>query len=288
MKKVLIGTLIMIGAMIFAQETQTVTLPVEGRSFTPEQMREILERDRQRVEMIQERVKADKEKAEKEKEVKELKVDEPKAEEVKPTNPIISKIYTFTYDPKFMRNNKAEATIEVNDQVEIKLTGDGRIVKWIAGKDENAVMDVIMTYHNESGTRPYVETIDFDLDEDEAEIVEKREDGSISRRPYVPVVSPFTRPNRQIQSRNRNRGGFQGGFEGPFPNQPGMMGIGQNMMNPPGRDPFGQSQVIPTFAPTNEYYVFVYQAMEAGTEKLTFTSGAGQTFELTVKVKEAK
>lgn len=285
MKKILITTLIMMGAMVFAQDEITAK-PFELRTdvLTEEQWKAILERDQERVKMIQERVKAEKEKAEKEKEVKELKVDTPKAEEVK-SSPVISKIYTFTYDPKFMRNNKAEATVEVNDQVEIKLTGDGRIVKWIAGKDENAVMDIIMTYHNENGKRPYVETIDFDIDEDEAEIIEKREDGSEYRRPYVPVVSPFTRPNRRIQTRNRTMGGFPGGFEGPFPNQPGMMGIGQNMMNPPGRDPFGQPQVIPTFAPTNEYYVFVYQAMEAGTEKLTFTSGAGQTFELTVKVK---
>lgn len=146
----------------------------------------------------------------------------------------------------FMRNNKITATLEVGDQAVVKLTGDRRVMKWSVGKDENAVMDLLMTYHNEDGVKPRVETIDFDIDEDEAEIVEKREDGTINRRPYMPIVTPFARPNTLIQSRNRGMGGFAGGFEGPFPNQPGVMGIGQNMSRPTVQPPM----------PRNEIYVF--------------------------------
>ena len=242
-------------------KAEVVTVPVEAiPSLTAEQIKEILKRDEERAKWLAERVKKEQEAA--------------KEQEEKKADPVISKVYTFNYNPMFMRNNKITATLEVGDQAVVKLTGDRRVMKWSVGKDENAVMDLLMTYHNEDGVKPRVETIDFDIDEDEAEIVEKREDGTINRRPYMPIVTP-PRPNTLIQSRNRGMGGFAGGFEGPFPNQPGMMGIGQNMSRPTVQPPM----------PRNEIYVFQFQAMEKGTEKIIFSSTGNQTFEITFNVK---
>lgn len=241
-------------------KAEVVTVPVEAiPSISSEELKRILERDRQRAQWIKERMEEGKAKEQEEKKV----------------DPVISKVYTFNYNPMFMRNNKITATLEVGDQAVVKLTGDRRVMKWSVGKDENAVMDLLMTYHNEDGVKPRVETIDFDIDEDEAEIVEKREDGTINRRPYMPIVTPFARPNTLIQSRNRGMGGFAGGFEGPFPNQPGVMGIGQNMSRPTVQPPM----------PRNEIYVFQFQAMEKGTEKVIFNSTGNQTFEITFNVK---
>ena len=136
-------------------KAEVVTVPVEAiPSISSEELKRILERDRQRAQWIKERMEEGKAKEQEEKKV----------------DPVISKVYTFNYNPMFMRNNKITATLEVGDQAVVKLTGDRRVMKWSVGKDENAVMDLLMTYHNEDGVKPRVETIDFDLDEDEAEI----------------------------------------------------------------------------------------------------------------------
>ena len=191
----------MMGAMIFAQETKTVTLQVEPEAgLTQEQIEKILERDQERVKYIQERVNAT------------------KTEETK-ESPIVSQVVTVNE----MFNHR---TIEcyVDDWVVVKLNArDGN--RWELGEDQNGVTELLMEYHNAEGKKPRVINLDFDFDEDEGEIVTIQPD----------VLRRTDRPRSSIL--------------------PGQA---------PGRRP------AQGFAPArDEIYVFEFQAMKEGVEKIT-------------------
>lgn len=237
MKKVLITTLIVMAAAMFAQETKTaVLLTAEEAGLSQEQIAKILERDEERVKMIQERVNAT------------------KTEEVK-ESPIISQVVTVNE----MFNHR---TIEcyADDQIVIRLNAQGGN-RWELGEDKNGVLDLLMTYHNVDGKKPRVLNYEFDFDEDEGELIEEeRENGTVGRRPVM-RTTPLP-PNRTARPR---------------------------------------SSIIPVQGPRpqNEVYVFEFQAMKEGVEKITLNHidthmyiqmiGAPRPaqippFELTVKV----
>jgi predicted secreted protein len=216
MKKILTATLIMMGVMLFAQETKTAVLPTaEEVGLTQEQIEKILERDQERVKMIQDRVNAT------------------KTEEVK-ESPIVSQIVTVNE----MFNHR---TIEcyVDDWVIVRLNArNGN--RWELGEDQNGVLDLLMEYHNPEGKKPRIVNLDFDFDEDEAEIVTDTAVGSTTARPVFVGMNGGT-----IHRTDRPRSSIL----------PGQA---------PGRRP------AQGFAPErDEIYVFEFQAMKEGVEKIT-------------------
>lgn len=201
MKKVLITTLTVLAATMFAQETKTVTLPIEGiEGFSQEEVRIILERDQERAKWLAEQVKAAQEKEEAKKaEEKALEVEPEVKKEEKKESPIVSQVITVNE----MFNHR---TIEcfADDWIVIRLKAqDGN--RWELGEDKNGVVDLLMSYHN----------YDFDFEEDEGEIVTVQPN-AIRR---TPIPRSNTRP-------------------GPPPH-------------------------------SNEVYVFEFQAMKEGVEKIT-------------------
>lgn len=101
--------------------------------------------------------------------------------------------------------------------------------RWELGEDKNGVVDLLMTYHNAEGKKPRVVNLDWDFDEDEGELV---------------TIQPNA-PRRTANLRSSI-----------FPSQAPR----------PGARPAPSMNVRPN---NNEVYVFEFQAMKEGVEKIT-------------------